>query len=549
MSYYRDLREHISALEEKGKLVRVKREINKDTELHPLVRWQFRGLDAGQRKAFLFENAVDVRGRRYSIPVLVGGLAASEEIYAIGMMCRPDEIGKKWSDAISRPIEPVVVDDGPVKEVVHKGDSLLEHGGLDEFPIPISTPGFDNGPYTTASCWVTKDIETGVRNMGVYRGQIKAPLKMGVCLQYAGTHPNDCGIHWQKCNNQGVSLEAAVVLGGPPCVPYSAVQKLPYGTDELSIAGALAGRPLELVKCETVNIEVPAAAEIVLEGKIRTDILELEGAFGESHGYIDPRRLNPVFEVTGIMHRKNPIFVSFISQLPPSESAQIKQSSYPYFALKHLNEACGLKGVIKVVCQELFPDRQYMVIQMKKRDDYEPWNAMYGALGALRNLKVIVTVDEDIDPEDPMFVNWAIVSRSQPHKDVKIVGNRTGHGALNYVADGKKYDISDSAMLIDATKKVDFPPVALPAKQYMENAKKIWEELGLPELRPKSPWYGYSLGFWSKEAVEEAELALKGEHYKLGEKHYSQRIEIPRGANLAEYGNWLREKMLSGEIM
>jgi 4-hydroxy-3-polyprenylbenzoate decarboxylase len=113
MAYYKDLREHIKALEAHDKLVKVTREINKDTELMPLVRWQFRGLPEEERKAFLFENVIDVKGKRYNMPVLVASHAASREVYALGMMCKPDEIMEKWAEAQIHPIEPKIVEEGP----------------------------------------------------------------------------------------------------------------------------------------------------------------------------------------------------------------------------------------------------------------------------------------------------------------------------------------------------------------------------------------------------------------------------------------------------
>src|SRR4030095_15228407 len=138
--YYRDFREHLKALEESGKLVRIKREINKDTELMPLVRWQFRGLDEDQRKAFLFENVVDAKGKKYTMPVTVGTLAATTEIYAIGMMCDPDAIHERWTQAQLHPIDPVIVESGPAQEVVRQGKDLLNGHGLDMIACPISTP-------------------------------------------------------------------------------------------------------------------------------------------------------------------------------------------------------------------------------------------------------------------------------------------------------------------------------------------------------------------------------------------------------------------------
>ena len=147
--HFKDIREHLAALEQAGKLVKITRAINKDTELMPLVRWQFRGLPEAQRKAFLFTNVVDVTGRKYDMPVAVGCLAASREIYALGLNCAMDQIPQKWMEAEKNPIEPRTVESGPVQEVVHIGGDLMSHQGLGEFPLPISTPGFDNGPYTT----------------------------------------------------------------------------------------------------------------------------------------------------------------------------------------------------------------------------------------------------------------------------------------------------------------------------------------------------------------------------------------------------------------
>ena len=178
-AYYKDFREHLNALEKRGKLVRISRDINKDTELMPLVRWQFRGLDERERKAFIFENVIDSKGRRYNMPVTVGTLAATTEIYAIGLMCEPDQIHERWTQAQLQPIEPVKVASAPVQEVMWQGRDLLNGHGLDMIPVPISTPGFDNAPYLTSANWITKDIETGIYNIGNYRSQIKAPDRAG----------------------------------------------------------------------------------------------------------------------------------------------------------------------------------------------------------------------------------------------------------------------------------------------------------------------------------------------------------------------------------
>src|SRR5207342_3922701 len=170
---YPDLHDHVRALEKAGQLITVDRPINKDTEMHPLVRWQFRGgIAEKDRKAFLFTHVTDSKNRKYDIPVVVGALAASREIYRIGMNCPLEKINEVWTRAIAQPIAPNVVREAPCHE--------MEVAGLEHLPIPISTPGWDIAPFTTLSQYITRDPETGVQNMGIYRGQVKAPKRLGM---------------------------------------------------------------------------------------------------------------------------------------------------------------------------------------------------------------------------------------------------------------------------------------------------------------------------------------------------------------------------------
>jgi UbiD family decarboxylase len=208
---YTDLHEHIRKLEAAGLLRRIKRVINKDTELHPLVRWQYRGgIPEEERKAWLFENVTDARGRKFDFPVVVGALAGNPAIYYLGMDCKSaQEMDEKWKRALSQPIAPVVVKNAPCQEIMMTGDELTrEGGGLDKFPVPISTPGFDNGPYTTCSHWFTKDPDTGIQNVGNYGGQIKSRTHVGVFPSGLG---QDIYLHWKKAQAKG-----QLVRGEPP---------------------------------------------------------------------------------------------------------------------------------------------------------------------------------------------------------------------------------------------------------------------------------------------------------------------------------------------
>ena len=532
MKGYNDLREHIAALEASGLLVRVKREINKDTELHPLVRWQYRGgIPEEGRKGFLFENVVDNKGRKYpGWSVVVGVHAASKYVYAIGLGCKPEEIYAKWEHALANPIEPVIISEGPVHEEIHTGKELeVEGGGLDAFPIPISTPGFDNAPYTTCSCWISKDPDTGVSNVGNYRGQVKARTRFGVNLSGLG---QDLLVHWDKCQKKGIPLQAALVVGAPPVVGYTASTKIPRGVDEIAVAGGLVGAPIQLVKCKTVDIEVPAESEVVFEGIIPTDFLEPEAPFGESHGHMNPRQFNPIFEIRAITHRKNPIWSSWISQATPSESSCIKRDAYEAVFYNYLRSECRIGSLTKVVMHEPLTNlRKVIILQFKNPAPDDAWRALHATISRDPGVgKIVIAVDQDIDPYNLDAVFWAMSYRMNPQADVVIIGNRRiGHGPPFRevpVPVGGDPRLLDSAMLINALLKEPFPPVSLPKREYMERAKQIWEELGLPELRPESPWFGYSLGQWTDENEEEAELALKGEHYKTGQKLAARRIKV-----------------------
>ncbi|HEV3159584.1 MAG TPA: UbiD family decarboxylase, partial [Xanthobacteraceae bacterium] len=194
-----DFQEHLRRLEAEGLLHRIDRAIDKDSELHPLVRWQFQGgLREDERRAFLFTNVTDGSGRRYDVPVAVGALAASARIYAVGMGRPVEEIGDAWLHAIANPIAPTPATAAPCQDVVIKGDALRKpDGGLKALPVPISTPGFDAAPYLTATLCITRDPETGVRNMGTYRAQLKAIDRLGVRM---AARPGGAGgyLHWQK---------------------------------------------------------------------------------------------------------------------------------------------------------------------------------------------------------------------------------------------------------------------------------------------------------------------------------------------------------------
>jgi len=520
---YADLHEHLDRLDAAGLLYRIDVPVNKDTEMHPLVRWQFRGgIAEKDRKAFLFTNIVDSKGRRYDIPVVVGAFAANSEIYRIGMNV-PDvkDIGLAWERGMANPIAPRLVETGPVHDIVVTGDDLRGPGkGLESLPIPISTPGFDAAPYLTMTGVISRDPETGVQNMGTYRAQLKSSTRLGMMmLEYLRSGGLE---HWEKNRAKGERMPVAIVLGCPPLVAFQGPQKLPIGMDELSVAGGLAGVPINVVKGRTVDLLVPAEAEMVIEGYIDPDYLEPEGPFGESHGYVALEDYNLVVNITAITRRKDAILPSIISQVTPSESSIVKRLAYEPLFMKHLRDHLGIKGLKRVALHEPLTNlRRFVFLQFTGDPPRtEVWRALYGTLTLQAVIgKYVIAVNDDIDLDNTDSVFWAMSYRCDPAKDIHIVPFREpGHGPR--MEDVPK---PQSALLIDATIKTPMPPLALPKKEYMENAKVLWEKLGLPPLKPEMPWYGYSLGDWSDEWDRNAAEATKGNWMARSESYRQRR--------------------------
>jgi UbiD family decarboxylase len=321
-----DLQEHIADLEARGLLTRIDHPVDKDSELHPLVRLQFiGGIPETERKAFLFTNVIDGSRRRYDIPVVVGAIAASPDIYSLGMRRPVGEIGAAWLEAIANPIPPVRVAAPQCQEVIITGDALrAPDGGLKLLPVPISTPGFDAAPYLTASLCITKDPESGIQNVGTYRAALKATDRL-VVRMVARAGGAGGFLHWQKYQARGEPMPIAIVVGAAPVAMFTGAQKLAVDVDEIGVAGALAGRAVPIVRCATIDLDVPADGEIVVEGLIDTGKLEPEAPFGESNGYVALEAFNMPMQVTAITHRRRPVFASIISQVTPSESSLVKK--------------------------------------------------------------------------------------------------------------------------------------------------------------------------------------------------------------------------------
>jgi 4-hydroxy-3-polyprenylbenzoate decarboxylase len=285
------------------------------------------------------------------------------------------------------------------------------------------------------------------------------------------------------------------VIGCAPVVMFTGPQKLAIDMDELGVAGALAGVPIEVAKAVSVDLDVPASAEIVIEGLIDPEKLEPEAPFGESNGYVALEAYNMPMRVTAITHKRAPVFTSIISQVTPSESSVIKKVAYEPLFLSHLRERLGIKGVRRVVMHERLTNlRPVIFVQLADATPRsEVWRALHGAAGLQSNCgKIVIAVSEDIDPTSMDAVLWSLAYRTNPIEDVHLVPHRGGVQGAQY---GPK--TSDSGMLVDATRKYPMAPLALPTREYMEHARGLWEELGLPALSAQAPWHGYTLDDWT----------------------------------------------------
>jgi 4-hydroxy-3-polyprenylbenzoate decarboxylase len=422
---------------------------------------------------------------------------------------------------VARPVAPVGVASPACKEVVIAGEALRGPGnGLARLPVPVSTPGFDAAPYLTATLCITRHPETGVRNMVTYRAALKANDRPGVRM---AAEPGGAGgyLHWQKYRARREPMPCAIVVGCAPVVAFTGPQKLAIDLDEMGVAGALAGAPIRTARAVTVDLDVPADAEIVIEGLIDPELLEPEGPFGESHGYVALEDFNMSMQVTAITMKRAPVFVSIVSQVTPSESSVIKRVAYEPVFLSHLRDALAVKGIRRVVLHEpLCNIRPVIFLQFAPGSPQsEVWRGLNGAASLKADCgKIVVAVSEDIDPRNADAVLWSLAYRANMGDDLHVVPHRApGHGPKTGRRGG------EATLLIDATLKGPMPPLALPARPYMERARALWEELGLPALKPQSPWHGYSLGEWDAAWDRYAERAVHGRWDESGAETLARR--------------------------
>jgi len=466
---YADLREFLKKLESCGKLHRIAKPVDKDWEIAAVAKVAFESIPEPRRPALMFEQ---VKG--FDMPLVLGVLGGSRAIYCLALECELKDLHKKWGDAQRHPIAPVRVAKGPVQEKIFRGSEV----NLLKLPIPTWTVGQDPSPYVTSGYVITNDPDTGMRNVGVYRIQLKGANKLGLFINYLQGGRE----HVEKNIKRGQPTPVAIVIGAEPVIGLVSVTRLPQDLDEFAVAGALRGAPVELVRCVTSELEAPAAAEIVIEGMIASE-LEEEGPFGEYTGYMGPKSMSYKVDIQCVTHRDKPIFQEVSSQMPPSESSCIRSIGRESALQKHLIEDLGLP-VRDVHLFEAGGAAAYLVISIKKSHPAQPRTAMFGAWSFAPQFgKLTVVVDDDIDIRDPNLVNWALAFRMQPEKDAFIM---PGTAAVQLDPSQAREDVLQqdptrrvsSKIGIDATRKHAYPAVAVPPQEHLERVRNDWQSYG-----------------------------------------------------------------------
>lgn len=478
---YKDLREFIGVLEKKGLLKRIKTEVSAELEITEILDRVVKN----NGPALLFEN---VKG--YKHLVFANAFGTMERMCLALGVNNLDEIGERiqkllqfeapsslWEGIKMIPkvaeitsFPPKHVGSGPCKEVI-----LRDGFSLDHFPVLKCWPE-DGGRFITLPLVFTKNEKTGKQNVGMYRMQV-----------YDG---KTTGMHWHihkhgardyaDAEGEG-KIEVAVAIGADPAVVYSATAPLPDNIDEMMFAGFIRKKNVELVKCETVDLYVPAQAEIILEGYVDARERRIEGPFGDHTGYYSLADEFPVFHITCITHRKNPIYHATIVGIPPMEDAYLGKATERIFLpimKAQLPEIVDINLPVEAVFHNL------CIVSIKKRYPGHAKKVMFAlwGMGQMMFAKTIIVLDDDVNVQDMKEVLWATTTRMDPAADVTII-------------DGAPTDTLDHAspipnlgskMGIDATRKGqnegfnrEWPDVLKMDEKVKARVDNIWKELGL----------------------------------------------------------------------
>src|SRR5918912_831600 len=421
---FESLGEYIDALENAGQLKRVKAKVSPNLEVAEIMR---RLMYKGDRPAVLFENVegstMEILGnafgtmRRLEIALETDDFAEiGKRITELTRMKMPAGMLNKLKmlPKLSEISEygPKYVDSGPVTEVIE-----TDKASLNSMPVLKSFAG-DAGRFITFGLTVTKHPDTEIRNFGVYRIQI---IDDRHAIMHWQTHKRGAQ-HYKMRMEQNKKIEVAIVIGADPATIFSAVAPVPEGMDKYIFSGITRKKGVKLVKCRTVDLEVPANAEIVLEGYVDANDLRMEGPFGDHTGYYTPPEPFPTFTLTCMMRRRQPIYLTTVVGKPILEDAYIgkviERSFLPLIQIFH-PEVVDFSMPASGWFQGL------AIISIKKQYPGQAKKVMMGlwGMGQLSLTKMFIVVDSDINVHDINDVIWALTARADPARDTVIINN------------------------------------------------------------------------------------------------------------------------------
>ena len=347
---------------------------------------------------------------------LAGGVYNTRAKGLIALQTTESDIFDKVLRGMSTRIPPVVVADAPVHENVITSDAV----DLSKIPVAKYSPD-DGGPYITAEIVVSKDPETGIPDIGHYRFEVIDRQTMS----FLALPNHRFGRHIAKARRLGhTTHHAALVIGVDPVMAYTCPIQVPDGTNDFEVVGGMRGKAVELVRCKTIDVEVPARAELVFELEVDFAHEAFEGPLGEFTGYYTPGSKKPIARIKAITHRNNAYFQALLTGVPPTENHFLKQLPYEasYFAMLKAQHPTLTSVAIPASGGVAF----YIVIAMKQRYAGEARHAILTAIASSQRPKLVVVVDPDIDVRNPDQVEWAIAFRSQPARDVIIINDVPG---------------------------------------------------------------------------------------------------------------------------
>ncbi len=480
---HRDIREFIAALERHGELKRVQPETDPHLEIAEMAN---RAVKC-QGPALLFENP-----KGSSMPLLINAYASMSKMQIAFEVDDIDEIPARISEYLDfsvptgisgklkglamladiRKFLPRTVRSGACQDVVR-----TEGFSLDEIPVLTCWPG-DAGPFITLPMVFSRNPVTGKRNCGTYRMQVYDERTTGMHWQ---THKQGAE-HYRRLRQQGkqTRMEVAVAIGADPATMYSGILPLPPDLDEMLFAGFLRQRPVEMVKCKTVDLEVPANAEIVLEGHVNLGELRTEGPFGDHTGYYSLADDYPVFHVDCITHRKDPIYATTIVGPPPMEDYYMGKAIERIFLPLMKLQAPEIVDV-SMPAEGIF--HNLMLVSIRKSypgQARKVMNTIWG-LGQASATKCIVVVDDDVDVQDHAEVVWRALNNIDPERDIQFT-----MGPVDSLDHASRLPDYGSKMGIDATRKWAsegftraWPEVLEMDPDVKRRVDEIWGRLGI----------------------------------------------------------------------